>query len=478
MNKIKRLMHTPLWPAFALVITALVLFAAPGDALRCGSVHASDVLPSDYCFQMDIAITYTGTPTLTHQAFRVPLSALGLIANGQMDERAWDIRPIQGSLSNEVDVLGQDLTSSSAPFWIHIPEMVQDQTKTVRFYMGSDEQKRNQGILFTGSDTMAVADAAVMDISDNLTLDVEFEMLNDTPIDATLASHYNAAGADGYRFQLIDIVGVLKVRAQVDTDTCDLTWDSSWTNINQLFTMRFAADPGTDLFIDRNGVNEVACDTDLASITSPAGSPDFISGDTLDSAIIRDIRLVDAGTIVADWGFDARSISEDTASDPTYTGTIQDYGPNNLDLTYTFTRPQSDVSGVVGAVQLASGSQPILLNTDRVSIIGTGFGGDISTPVPEDTSGIFYQLFTGPIADVVGTSGPRGMGYAIAMGGLGVILALLVFKATKFIPLALFVGGVPPAIGMLQGWIPAWWMLLWAILVIGSWLSIRQQEQA
>ena len=295
---------------------------------------------------------------------------------------------------------------------------------------------------------------------------------------ATLASHYNTGGGDGYRFRLIDDSGTLRVEAQVDTLTCLVAWDSSWTNVNQLFTMRFTAAAGNDLFIDRNGSNVAACDTDLAAITPPAGSPTFTSGNTLAAGIIRDIRLFNGSTIVGDWGFDALSIVEDTAADPTYTGTIQDYGPNNLDFTYTFTRSQTSLIIVVGAVQLASSSQEISLGTGQVSIIGTGFGGDIATPIAENTSGFLYTYFADPIADVVGTAGPRNMGYAIGLGGLGIVAAFWVFKSTGFTPLALFVGGVPPAIGMINGWIPAWWMLLWAILVIGSWFSLRQAEQA
>ena len=478
MTRVKQFARTRYWPALALGLVALVFMAAPSGSPLCGSVHASDTAPSDYCFQMDITITYTGAPSLEHQAVRVPLSALGLTAAGQMDARAWDILPIQGSLSNEVDVLAQEIASSSAPFWIHVSELVQDQTKTVRLYLGSPEQKRNQGILMTGADTMGAADVAAMDIADNLQLDVELEMLDDTAVDGTLASHYNVAGADGYRFRLIDDLGVLTVEAMVDADTCLLVWDSAWTNVNQLFTMRYAAAAGNDLFIDRNGVNAAACDTDLAAITPPAGSPSFISGDGLAAGIIRDIRLLDAGVIVGDWGFDALSIVEDTAADPTFTGTIQDYGPNNLDMTYTFTRSQAGLTSVVGGVQLASGSSEISLNLTPVSILGSGFGGDIATPVAENTSGIFFDLFADPIADQVGTSGPRTMGFAIAMGGLGLVLALFVFARSKFIPLALFVGGVPPAVGMINGWIPAWWMLLWALLVIGSWFSIRQSEAA
>jgi hypothetical protein len=453
-----------------------VLFIAPGGGALCGSAHASDTLPSDFCYQVDIDITNSSGGALTNQAYRVPFNASGLIANGQLDSRAWDIRPIQGSLSNEVDVLAQEITSTTAPFWVHLPSLANNQTKTVRFYIGSPEQKRNQGILFTGADDMDASDDVLMDISNNLTLDVELELLDATPQDAILAGHYNTSGNDGYRLRLDNDLGVLKVVAQVDSDTCLLTWDSSWTNVNQLFTMRFVAAAGNDLFIDRNGVNVASCDTDLASITAPAAAPDFQSGDSLSAGIIRDIRLVNNSVIVAHWGFDALSIVEDTWANPTATGTIQDYGPNNFDMTYTFSRSQTGITGVVGSVQLTSAADEISLGTTTTDVLGSPFGADITAAISETTAGLFYTYFADPIASVV--SGPREMGYAIGMSGLGMILAWFVFMKTRFTPMALFVGGVPPAIGMINGWIPAWWMLLWAILIVASWLSIRHQEQA
>ncbi len=165
------------------------MIVAFGQSQTCRVVHASDTVPSDFCFQMDIEITYTGIPTLTNQAFRIPINAIGLIAANQMDSRAWDILPIQGSFSNEVDIFGQNLTATSAPFWVHVPVLVQNQTKTVRFYLGSDEQKRNQGVLFTGGDTIAATDSVLMDISDNLQNDIELELHEAIAQDAPLLNH-------------------------------------------------------------------------------------------------------------------------------------------------------------------------------------------------------------------------------------------------------------------------------------------------
>ena len=415
MTRIKRFARTKYWPALALFIAALTIFIADGARTGC-TVSAHDRLPSDYCYQMDVSISYTatpGSPPLENYAYRFPVNASGMIAAGQINKQAWDILPILGSLSNEVDLVTQDLTSTSAGWWIQLPELARNQTKTTRLYMGSNEQRRNQGILFTGADTLTATDAAPMDITNNLTLEVELELLNSDVQDATLAEHYSSN--DGYQLSLVDDLGVMKVRAKADSNTCDIAWDSSWTNSNQLFAMRFVADPGNDLFLDRNGVNVAACDTDLPAITNPSGSPDFKS--------------------------------------------------------------QTGISIIVGAVGAVSTSAEITIPSSEISILGNGFGGNIADVPVETETGILYTLFVKQIANSTGAIPPQ-MGYAIALGGLGMFLAVFVFMKTGFTPIALAVGGVPPALGMLNGWIPTWWMLLWAILIVASWFSIRHQEQA
>ena len=479
MKRIKKFVQTKWFPSIALALVAIVFYASSSQIENCNIAHASDTLPADYCFQMDIDITYTGAPTLTNQSFRVPINASGLIGANQIDVRAWDILPIQGSLSNEVDIMAEDLNSVAAPFWIHLPSIVQNQTKTVRFYIGNDEQKRNQGIIFTGLDTMTVTDSLVMDIADDLEIEIQIELLDDTPQNGPLLTHYNTGAGDGYRFLLFDDLGVLKLRAQADTVTCDLTWDSAWTNTNQQFDMRFAAAAGNDLFIDRNGVNAAACDTDLAAITPPAGSPSLESGTAIANAIIRDIGLIDTSVIVGRWGFDSRFISEDTAVNPVYTGTIQDYSVNDLDFIYSFTRDQSNVTGVVGAVQLTSAADEISLDKTTTEILGSPFGGALeNTGAAETDSNLFFVLWVQGIVTGSDAAIPEEMGYVIALSGFGIILMLVVFKTTQYVPLAVFVAGLPPGYGTLKNWVEPWWMILWVILVVGSWLAVRQSEQA
>lgn len=457
----------------ATLLISFGVFFLAGDSNPCRKAFADqDELPSDYCFQVDVTVTYTGSGTLTNAAVRVPMNPANMIAANQMDERAWDILPIQGSLSNEVDLLAQDLSSSAAPFWLHLPSISQNETRIIRLYVNNPEQKRDQGILFTGGDSLSATHNAVMNISDNLRADVTLEVLDATAQNATLLSHWDSD--QGYRLLLINDTGTLKVRAQVNALTCDLAWDSSWTDTNQDFSMRFVAASGNDLFIDRNGTNAAACDTDAPSITAPVADPALTVGTTLDNAIVREVRLWDASTVVGRWGFDAGSMTETVSSNP-FGGTIQDYGANNLDFTYAFNRSQTDLTAVVGGLNLVSSSPAIEISDTTVDILGPAFGRSISTPIPEGTAGVLYTLFLDPIAD---STGHRGMAFSMTLAGLGLFLAALVYSKVRYIPLALFVAGVPPAIGVINGWLPVWWMFLWAILVIGSWFAVRQGESA
>ena len=178
-TRTRQFLNSRAFIAMTLAAVALVMVAAPGPKGGC-KVHASDTLPSDYCYQFNYNVTYTGTTALTNTAVRVPVNAQSLVLGDRMDPRGWDLLPVLGSLSNEVDILTQDLTSPSAYWWLHIPSITEDQTRTVRVYLGSDEQKRDQGILFTGSDNFTVPDNAAFDLTDDFTVQAELELLDDT----------------------------------------------------------------------------------------------------------------------------------------------------------------------------------------------------------------------------------------------------------------------------------------------------------
>lgn len=460
--------HVPLIAAF--VIAGLALFSAP--TYGCRSAHASDIFPSDYCFQTDIAITYGGAGTLTNQPVRVQLNADGLIDSSQMDPRAWDLKPIIGSLANEVHLTAQSLGSTTSAWWIVVPEISAGETRTTRIYSGSPEQRRDQGIFFTGGEYVVVSNHTDFDISDNL--DVRFDM---TVTDATPRTQIIVdkwSGAVGYRIQLQDDSG-LKIRVRIDGGDCQIAWNSAWTSVKSSWRVEYVAAAGADTFIYRDGSLVGSCDLDEASIGNSGvdvGIGAIASTGTalLSDAEISNVEILEAGAVAGRWGFDAANMSETVSTNP-YEGTISDYSGNGHTAAYTFDRDQSDFTYTVGGTQLVSGAAQLTIDSTPADVLGQiNIGGS-----GVSTTGPFYTVFLSKWAEAAPVA---VFGYVVALSLIGLLMAVLSYKLTRYIPIALVMFGIPFAVGVANGWVPPWFMILWVILALGGWFAQRYTETA
>lgn len=461
--------HIPLIAAFA--IAGLALFSAP--TYGCQSAHASDIYPSDYCYQTDIAITYGGAGTLTNQPVRVELNADGLIDSGQLDPRAWDVKPILGSLANEVHLTAQSLGSTTAPWWVIVPEISAGETRTHRFYTGSGEQRRDQGIYFTGGEQVEITDHADLDITDNLSIRVTLTNYDETARQQWLVSKIDGAG--GYAALFSDNGGNLAITLYADAGTCMLTWDSSWTGVPQDFRFEYTAATGADTFIYRNDVLECSADRDKGALDTNAldmliGARSDTGTQFLAGASIQTVEIAAAGVVKARYGFDATSMTETVATNP-YEGTIADYSGNSHTGAYTFDRDQTDLTYAVGATQLVSGAAQITIDDTPADVLGQiNIGGN-----GVSTTGPFYTVFLSKWAE---SSPVAVFGYVVALSLFGLLLAVLSFKLTRYIPISLVMFGLPFAVGVANGWVPPWFMILWVILALGGWFAQRYTETA
>jgi hypothetical protein len=456
-----------------LLAAAMALFATP--EYGCATAAASDTAPADYCYQTDIAITYSGAGTATDTPVRVAINALGMTGSGQMDPRAWDIKPILGNFSNEVFLSAQDMTDSEAPFWITVPSISTGETRTHRLYTGSGEQRRDQGINFTGQEYLKATNHANFSVSNNFQLDVTLWNYSDTARVGFIADR--RLSNSGYTVSFRDVASALTLRFSIDAADCDLTWDSGWTGSRQDFRFEYISAVGNDAFIYRNGTLAKSCDLDQGTIG--AAAQDFTIGAEnpcfclkLEDVALYNVVLRNTGVVVASYGFDADSMSETVATNP-YQGTVADYSGNAHTATYVFDRDQSDWSYSVGPTQLVSGANQITLPDTNPDVLGPAFSIDPGGVVAENTSGIIYNVFL----DKYASSAPiRSFGYIVALGLAGVLLAILVYKLTRYIPITLFAFGIPFAVGVSQGWIAGWWMILWAVMALGAWFAHRLTE--
>ncbi len=475
MNRVNSLhIDRKLWLGLALVLIAGVMWFAPGSR-ECSASAASDVNQTDYCFRLDLTVENLagGAGDLTNYPVVFSVPALNMINNGQMDSRFWDIRPTQGGFGAEVDLLAQDCACDASKWWLIVPSLPDETTRTYRVYIGNNEQKRNQGIAFTGNEVVQAASDAVFSITNNLQVDVEVEVTSSAVQTASLFERWTTPNA-GYKLDLVNVASTLTLRAYANDSTCQITWDSAWTDSNVLFSYRFAFAAGNDLFIDANGVNVVACDTDEPSIFS-AGGTEFNIGANLDSAIVRQVQVLNAGTIAVNYGFDARAVSESTAADPTFTGTIQDYGPNDKDLTYTFTRDQSGLNTTVGALALTSAGSTADYTPTGIDLLGATFFNDPFAAANENSNALGYELFDAVIS---GINAPRPMVWSMFLGGIGLFLAALAFWWTRSAPIALFSAALPLVWGSINGFMPLWWLVLWGLLILTAYGAQQWGEQS
>lgn len=451
---------------------ALVLTAAGIAGLAFSSVWAdTDTMPDDYCYRTIIAIENNTGGTLADYGVRVAINAAGMVHLGHLDARGWDIKPTTGGFSNEPEVQTQDLDSATAPWWFYIDSLASGSVQTFRVYSGNVEQKRDSGVFLTGNDQAVAATHADFDITDDLALEVELELEDDSAVrTGTLVSRWDANA--GYRLQLADNGGQV-IRFQVDDQVLDSAWNPAWSDETIDIRAVFQA-PDMTIYVD--GVQIDTVNSGLGAAT--ATSTNAVIGTDLTYSTIRDVAIHDnvGGTeaVVAHWTFNpgvtgAVGCSETGASDPTYQGVCQDVGGNNHDLTYTFSRSQTGIGVTVGATGLTSAPQSVVQDTSLPDILGDPFTDDLFNSSLSENSHFFGYEFALPL--VADTGIPRQMGWSIVLGAFGLILMIGTWGVTRNVLFSLAAAVIPPFVGVLNNWIEPWVIVVWvfaAVLIFGT----------
>lgn len=471
--------RSPLLPLTAALMVLVGLLLGSGESgLRCARVAsaANGQLPSDYCFTVPISLTLgsSATSTRVDQAVRVAFNASGLINSNLMDGQTWDAHPATSGFQ-ETDLGAQDLTSATASWWFHAPQVAPGATSIVDLYFGSDIQ-RDQGLLFVGNDTVTVAHHADFNITDALTLSVRIEMMVLTQQTATLASHRN--GSSGYSLSLVNSGGNLTLRGQVDGQTCDLDWPDANIPVDEVATVDMTYNqPNLVLTIygsDGTSEGSQTCNTGLGALSTTTTA--FTVGNSLSRAIIRDVKLQSGSATNLHWGMNPAAMTETVTTNP-YGGTITDESPLSHNGTYSLDRDQSLWSYSIGGVRLVSagGAIPPTPTTD-VNLLGANNYGitlDITATPATDT---FSRLFGAAVASYADQGGNRTFAWTLSFIVAALGFALIAWVGLRSIPLAILFAGVPLVYGLVRGYVPGWVLLVWSIGVIGAWFGTRRGE--
>lgn len=483
--------NSPLLPLTVAVMALVGLVLMPDDGLECGIASASNgQLPSDYCYVVPISFKLddSATSTLTDVAVRIPpaegFNASGLIGSDLLDDEVWDMRPTTSG-SQETDVLAQDLTDDTAPWWFHIPSIAPDTTVVINLYFKGvlTDIQRDQGFLFTDGDSVTVAHHADFNIADALTLHVGLEMLNTASQAATLVTHRN--GSAGYSLSLVDVAGALTIRGQVDSLTCDLDWPNDAADIpadeNAYIDMTFNTPNLVLTIYGGDGTQEgtATCGGGPASIT--ATSTAFTVGSSLNQAIIRDVKLSSGSATNLHWGFNPSALTETGSTNPTYTGTVTDESPLGHNGTYSMSRDQTNWTVTIGGVRLVSAGGAIPPTpVTSVNLLGSdqfGFGLGL-TVTPEAAADTFSRLFGATVDAYEDEGGNRTFAWTLFFVTAAVGFLVIAWTAFHFIPIAITFAGVPLVFGLTKGYIPGWVVVIWAVFTILAWFAVRRSESS
>ena len=430
--------------AFALVFTlGAVWLARP--ALYCNDVFADDdAAPAGFCWRTPVTITNNTGSAITDGAARFTFPANTYISQNIVDPRAWDLVATTPGL-NEIEVIAQGIiVVTTSPFWIQIPSLPDGDTTEYSIYSGSPEAKRNAGMFMTGGDTSVVTDHADFDLTDDYRITVSVET-DGTAVAATLLDKM-AGGGTGYRLRTINDGGVLKVEATIDGTSITGTWPGGPTVITMTVEL-----PNLTLAFD--GITQVST---AAAVSSTANAENIVVGLGL-TGTIHGVRITDnlntTESIVADWGFDASSMAETSAADPTYTGTVADYGPGGHTLTYTFTRPQTGIVAAAGALSGALSPASVAFVERVTGIFSDPFDTDLFTSTANPN-----VPFYGPIQ-----AANPGLPDQAWFGGLLLLLGAFLGGTLALLTRSYFAGGLGvaapfgfaavPSVGIIDPWL-------------------------
>lgn len=470
---------------FGLCLGLYLVLYALDSTPGCQANAAPSTL--EYCFVTEIIVENTGDATLTDQPVRVMLTINSLIAAQQMDARAWDVFPIIGSANNELGLTQQSITSNAAPWWFNVPSLAAGQSRTIEMFSGKADAQRSNGVRFYGSDTVTVTDSAFIRGTANFQLTVELTNHDATFRTENIVQKLDTVASpdDGYRLRFLDVISVMRLQVTLDDDlnACTLDWNNAWNDEIQVIDVRFVPAAGNDLFIDRNGVNEAACDTDNAVIDSSfvdleIGDND-LTGATIDRVSVLQTNSAPPNKL--DVLFLASDMTETSSVNP-YSGTLVDTGDDATveTVTYTFNRPQTALDFTVGVIQ-PNLFEELNLPTEGNSVVGAPVTGNFATPRATVMTGVVSRNVIAPLQSVASATGapPEGV-IAAFFFTASLILAIIVWRVTGgFMPAAVLTMGIGPTIAVVLGFVDEWWLLIWGLTIAVVWFAqLRSQSQS
>lgn len=476
MNRLKGLVR--FWRWLPLVVLTVVSVPLPiAGTPACPAEASTDIVPiGDYCYRFKVRVTNgTGGTLAVDYPLAAEVNAGQLESQGFLDTYGWDLRPVSSGLA-AVELTAQDLSSNPARWWFESPQALTDgSSMTMWVYAGAAHAKRDQAFFLNGSESITVSDHADFDYTDDFEI-ITTVQTSDPTQDAWFATKYDAGSSQGYRFGVIDDSGTSRFRAVIDNQTLDATLSPEWTGAEMKVRMQFNA---PDLYVHEwNTTTEVwdqvaTVDTGLGGVT--ATSEDMVFGSSF-TGLMREVEIRDGvggGSYapVARWGMHPTNITETSASDPSYEGTVQnELNIGTHDGTYSLSRSQASITVTVGPLALATAETSQTVTEQFKDLLGEPTSTDLFAEQTTLERMPFYSM----LSSAQTASGlPDDAFWIMVVGGVTGLLAIVVYGFTKRFEIAAAVPTGGFVVGGLVGLFAPWVAAIFGFTALGIGLLAR-----
>ena len=327
-------------------------------------------------------------------------------------------------------------------------------------------------------------DHSYFDITDDIEVIIRVH-----PITTALAAQdswwlekLNAGLTTGYALGLVDDADSTgSIRAQVDSTTLDFAWESvTLTDAagNKLLRMTYQ-DPvlNIDAFNFSTGVwvNQ-ATDGAVATGAIDTNAEAIFIGTTFTGTLmeveIRDNFGGGSYAPVSRWSFSPDTMTEDTASNPNFTGTIIDEisaGSHNLD--YTIVASQTDITVTVSAVETTFTDPALTISQRFEEFVGSPFGSDIFN---EPDANPNFPLASALANARDASSSPVIVFWLLLITALGAVLTVILARISKgSFAVTAFGPGAAILLGVQAFQLPIWLLALYGISSFALWLFFK-----
>jgi len=466
---------------FALSMFIFAVFSSPYTNLQCLNAD-SDTQPHQYCHKATIKVTNLGN-TLYNYPVRATIPYEAWFTNDYVDKshstsrdtaKAWDLKAYKSTLSNEVEIIGQDIrdmNTGEMQFWFVVPE-IPNQDTSFTLLMSNAEQKRNQGIYFNGAsyngfaDTFTVNDNNNIDLVSNYEVSMEIKMLDETNFtDTIILDKYDGVlgSGTGYAIRLTPLAGApatMQVSCYSDNAVANTTYTYGVAGYQEIkmthngTAIQCHAGSNSSALVAANATNTNIKNLVVGGTNS---NPTY-------QTMLYDLKIATGNTIQARYGFDAFSLDETDPICP-YAAVIRDYSGNNNLGTYSTHSCQTNLSTSVGNVTLTAASDIPDIPTGYTGWSPNFFGdgNPFATPVAKEGQ-IGSEYYTQPS----GFGVPNNFWYAMIFTPVGLILGGLVFIASRSLLMAIVASGMPVLFALSQGFLPIWYGIVWLMVVLIS----------